>query len=156
MVVLKQESRFARANDQSLTEVMCFYIHYTKMNHLNVVENFSLVNISYCINFLKHPLLFFQFTLQIEQGVPILSKWLIFNRFKFVASKGVKLGPAFLLTRWVDNFHHPMTKGLTTGCAPKGLQAQLVPHVLTIPASGVLKIHLAISQLCVMKEYMYL
>nr|GLL31347.1 outer envelope protein 80, chloroplastic isoform X1 [Ipomoea trifida]GMD14461.1 outer envelope protein 80, chloroplastic isoform X1 [Ipomoea batatas] len=59
MVVLKQESRFARANDQSLTE----------------------------------------FTLQIEQGVPILSKWLIFNRFKFVASKGVKLGPAFLLTR---------------------------------------------------------
>ncbi|CAH9083189.1 unnamed protein product [Cuscuta epithymum] len=59
MVVLKQESRFAKANDQSLTE----------------------------------------FSLQIEQGIPILSQWLIFNRFKFVASKGVKFGPAFLLTR---------------------------------------------------------
>lgn len=36
--------------------------------------------------------------MQIEQGIPLLSKWLIFNRFKFVASKGVRLGPAFLLT----------------------------------------------------------
>ncbi|KAI3874670.1 hypothetical protein MKX03_015147, partial [Papaver bracteatum] len=35
--------------------------------------------------------------LQIEQGVPIFSKWLIFNRFKFVASKGVKDGPVLLL-----------------------------------------------------------
>ncbi|KAH9659493.1 Outer envelope protein 39 [Citrus sinensis] len=40
----------------------------------------------------------FEFSMQIEQGIPVLSKWLIFNRFKFVASKGVKLGPAFLLT----------------------------------------------------------
>ncbi|TKY48703.1 Outer envelope protein 80 [Spatholobus suberectus] len=59
MVVLKQESRFAKANDNS----------------------------------------FFHFNLQIEQGIPVLSKWIIFNRFKFVASKGIKLGPAFLLTR---------------------------------------------------------
>ncbi|KAG2371567.1 Outer envelope protein [Vigna angularis] len=59
MVVLKQESQFAKANDNS----------------------------------------FFHFNLQIEQGVPVLSKWIIFNRFKFVASKGIKLGPAFLLTR---------------------------------------------------------
>ncbi|KAK9939199.1 hypothetical protein M0R45_015905 [Rubus argutus] len=59
MVVLKQESRYAKANDRS----------------------------------------FFHFSLQIEQGIPVLSKWLIFNKFKFVASKGVKLGPAFLLTR---------------------------------------------------------
>ncbi|XP_057954448.1 outer envelope protein 39, chloroplastic isoform X2 [Malania oleifera] len=58
MVILKQESRFAQANDCSLT----------------------------------------RFSLQIEQGIPVLSKWLIFNRFKFVASKGFKLGPAFLLT----------------------------------------------------------
>ncbi|KAL8094339.1 outer envelope protein 39, chloroplastic isoform X1 [Apium graveolens] len=58
MVVLKQESRFARANDGS----------FTKLN------------------------------LQIEQGIPLLSKWLIFNRFKFVASRGLKIGPAFLLT----------------------------------------------------------
>lgn len=36
--------------------------------------------------------------LQIEQGIPILSKWLIFNRFKFAASKGIRLGPAFFLT----------------------------------------------------------
>ncbi|KAL9143329.1 hypothetical protein ABFS82_14G228600 [Erythranthe guttata] len=41
---------------------------------------------------------FSQFSLQIEQGIAILSKWLIFNKFKFVASKGLKLGPAFLLT----------------------------------------------------------
>ncbi|GMY24105.1 outer envelope protein 39, chloroplastic [Fagus crenata] len=58
MVVIRQESRFAKANDCS----------------------------------------FSRFSLQIEQGIPVLSKWLIFNRFKFVASKGVKLGPAFLLT----------------------------------------------------------
>ncbi|KAH9699417.1 Outer envelope protein 39 [Citrus sinensis] len=58
MVVLKQESRYAKANDRS----------------------------------------FSRFSMQIEQGIPVLSKWLIFNRFKFVASKGVKLGPAFLLT----------------------------------------------------------
>ncbi|KAL6562747.1 Outer envelope protein 39, chloroplastic [Orobanche gracilis] len=59
MVVLKQETRFAKANAHS----------------------------------------FFHFNLQIEQGIPVLSKWIIFNRFKFVASKGLKLGPAFLLTR---------------------------------------------------------
>lgn len=58
MVVLKQESRFAKATDRSFT----------------------------------------RFSLQIEQGIPILSKWLIFNRFKFGASKGIKLGPAFFLT----------------------------------------------------------
>ncbi|XP_022752508.1 outer envelope protein 80, chloroplastic-like isoform X2 [Durio zibethinus] len=58
MVVLKQESRYVKANDRS----------------------------------------FSQFTMQIEQGIPVLSKWLIFNRFKFVASKGIKLGPAFFLT----------------------------------------------------------
>lgn len=58
MVVLKQESQFAKANDHSFT----------------------------------------QLNMQIEQGIPVLSKWLIFNRFKFVASKGVRLGPAFLLS----------------------------------------------------------
>ncbi|XP_044469061.1 outer envelope protein 39, chloroplastic-like [Mangifera indica] len=58
MVVLKQESQYAKANDHS----------------------------------------FSRFNMQIEQGIPVLSKWLIFNRFKFVASKGFKLGPAFLLT----------------------------------------------------------
>ncbi|VVB04868.1 unnamed protein product [Arabis nemorensis] len=57
MVVLKQESRFAKASDQGLSH----------------------------------------FSMQIEQGIPVVSKWLIFNRFKFVASKGVRLGPAFLL-----------------------------------------------------------
>ena len=45
----------------------------------------------------------FQFNLQIEQGIPLLSKWLIFNRFKFVASKVIRLGPAFLLTRWAES-----------------------------------------------------
>uniref|UniRef100_A0A803LXL8 Bacterial surface antigen (D15) domain-containing protein n=1 Tax=Chenopodium quinoa TaxID=63459 RepID=A0A803LXL8_CHEQI len=37
-------------------------------------------------------------SLQIEQGVPVLSKWLVFNRFKFVGTKGIKLGPSILLT----------------------------------------------------------
>ncbi|GLT48646.1 hypothetical protein SLA2020_222570 [Shorea laevis] len=58
MLVLKQESRYAKADDHSFS---CFSI-------------------------------------QIEQGIPVWSKWLIFNRFKFMASNGVKLGPAFLLT----------------------------------------------------------
>ncbi|KAJ6963945.1 outer envelope protein 39 [Populus alba x Populus x berolinensis] len=57
MVVLKQESQYAKANDHS----------------------------------------FYRFRMQIEQGIPILSKWLIFNKFKFIATKGVKLGPSFLL-----------------------------------------------------------
>lgn len=63
MVVLKQESRFAKANHRSFT----------------------------------------QFSMQIEQGIPVFSKWLIFNRFKFVTSKGLRLGPAFLLTRSAFN-----------------------------------------------------
>ncbi|XP_008787772.1 outer envelope protein 39, chloroplastic isoform X1 [Phoenix dactylifera] len=58
MVVLKQESQYAIANDNSFTR----------------------------LNF------------QMEQGLPLLSKWLIFNRFKFITSKGVKLGPAFLVS----------------------------------------------------------
>ncbi|XP_058196183.1 outer envelope protein 39, chloroplastic [Rhododendron vialii] len=58
MVVLKQESQFAKEYDRS----------------------------------------FDRLSLQIEQGIPVLSKWLIFNRFKFLASKGISLGPAFLLT----------------------------------------------------------
>ncbi|KAH9627420.1 hypothetical protein KSS87_012070 [Heliosperma pusillum] len=40
----------------------------------------------------------FEFSLQIEQGIPVLSKWLVFNRFQFVGTKGFKLGPAFLMT----------------------------------------------------------
>ncbi|KAL9263719.1 Outer envelope protein 39, chloroplastic-like protein [Drosera capensis] len=35
---------------------------------------------------------------RIEQGLPVLSGWLIFNRLKFVGTKGINLGPAFLLT----------------------------------------------------------
>lgn len=58
MVVLKQESRYTKANDCSFT----------------------------------------RFSMLIEQGIPVRPKWLIFNRFKFVASKGVKLGPAFFLS----------------------------------------------------------
>ncbi|XP_042418235.1 outer envelope protein 39, chloroplastic-like isoform X1 [Zingiber officinale] len=58
MVVLKQESQYAVANDDKFTR----------------------------LNF------------QMEQGLPLLSKWLVFNRFKFVASKGFKLGPTFLVT----------------------------------------------------------
>ncbi|XP_065867875.1 outer envelope protein 39, chloroplastic isoform X1 [Euphorbia lathyris] len=58
MVVLKQESQYAKANNHS----------------------------------------FSRFSMQLEQGIPVLSKWLIFNRFKFTATRGVKLGPAFFLT----------------------------------------------------------
>ena len=42
-----------------------------------------------------------QFNFQMEQGLPLLSKWLIFNRFKIVASKGFKLGSTFLVTRYL-------------------------------------------------------
>ena len=41
-----------------------------------------------------------QLNLQMEQGVPILSRWLIFNKFKFVASSGMKFGRGFLLSRY--------------------------------------------------------
>ncbi|KAF3772396.1 Outer envelope protein 80 [Nymphaea thermarum] len=34
---------------------------------------------------------------QIEQGLPIFPKWLAFNRFKFLARRGTKVGPVFLL-----------------------------------------------------------
>ncbi|XLR30772.1 hypothetical protein S83_058672, partial [Arachis hypogaea] len=30
--------------------------------------------------------------LQLQQGIPVIFKWLIYNQFKFVASKGIKLG----------------------------------------------------------------
>ncbi|XP_043687468.1 outer envelope protein 39, chloroplastic-like [Telopea speciosissima] len=40
---------------------------------------------------------FSQLKLQMEQGIPVLSKWLIFDRFKFVTLKEVKHGPAFFL-----------------------------------------------------------
>uniref|UniRef100_A0A2P2KXW6 Bacterial surface antigen (D15) domain-containing protein n=1 Tax=Rhizophora mucronata TaxID=61149 RepID=A0A2P2KXW6_RHIMU len=40
---------------------------------------------------------FSRFGIEIEQGIPVLSKWLVFNRFKFIGTKGVKLGPAFFL-----------------------------------------------------------
>lgn len=58
MIILKQESQYASANDHSFSR----------------------------LNF------------QMEQGLPLLPKWLIFNRFKFVASKGVKYGPALLVS----------------------------------------------------------
>ncbi|KAH7661686.1 Bacterial surface antigen (D15) domain-containing protein [Dioscorea alata] len=40
---------------------------------------------------------FARLTVQMEQGLPLLSKWLIFNRFKFIASKGLRLGKALLV-----------------------------------------------------------
>lgn len=44
-----------------------------------------------------------QVKFQMEQGLPVLPKFLIFNRFKFTASKGLKLGPTFLVARWVHS-----------------------------------------------------
>ncbi|XP_020086468.1 outer envelope protein 80, chloroplastic isoform X2 [Ananas comosus] len=41
---------------------------------------------------------FSRLNFQMEQGLPLLPRWLIFNRFKFVASQGIKLGPTFLVT----------------------------------------------------------
>lgn len=58
MVVLKQESQYAIADDNMFSRV----------------------------------------TFQMEQGLPLPSKCLIFNRFKFVASKGVRIGPSLLVT----------------------------------------------------------
>ncbi|XP_031476644.1 outer envelope protein 39, chloroplastic isoform X2 [Nymphaea colorata] len=40
---------------------------------------------------------FSQLNFQIEQGLPIFPKWLAFNRFKFLARRGTKVGPVFLL-----------------------------------------------------------
>ncbi|CAN6465141.1 unnamed protein product [Victoria cruziana] len=40
---------------------------------------------------------FSQLNFQIEQGLPIFPKWLAFNRFKFHARRGTKVGPMFLL-----------------------------------------------------------
>ncbi|KAK8968290.1 hypothetical protein KSP40_PGU016489 [Platanthera guangdongensis] len=58
MVVLKQESQYAIADDNMFSRV----------------------------------------TFQMEQGLPLLSKWLIFNKFKFVVSRGVRIGPSLLVT----------------------------------------------------------
>ncbi|XP_072956382.1 outer envelope protein 39, chloroplastic isoform X1 [Typha angustifolia] len=41
---------------------------------------------------------FSRLNFQMEQGLPLLPKWLVFNRFKFTASKGIKLGRTFLTT----------------------------------------------------------
>ncbi|CAN6465143.1 unnamed protein product [Victoria cruziana] len=45
---------------------------------------------------------FSQLNFQIEQGLPIFPKWLAFNRFKFHARRGTKVGPMFLLMRWFN------------------------------------------------------
>lgn len=85
MVILKQESQYASANDHSFSRVSdidTLFHDYTGL---------------ICLTFCR------QLNFQMEQGLPLLSKWLIFNRFKFVASKGVKLGPALLVSRW-SNF----------------------------------------------------
>lgn len=93
MVVLKQESRFAKANDQGLSHVRrrCS-LHFLFQYPTKTLLFFFLISHT-CV-------LLLQFSMQIEQGIPVVSKWLIFNRFKFVASKGVRLGPAFLLARY--------------------------------------------------------
>lgn len=107
MVVLKQESQFAKANDNSFFHVIRYILissllprsfWFVIVNQL-VLHVLSQEILVYVFHWLYACL--FQFNLQIEQGVPVLSKWIIFNRFKFVASKGIKLGPAFLLTRLV-------------------------------------------------------
>lgn len=42
-----------------------------------------------------------------EQGIPLQPNLLTFNRFKFFASKGVKLGPTVLSSWWVlQGFYH--------------------------------------------------
>jgi len=108
MVVLKQESQFAKANDNSFFHVIRYILisgllpssfPFVIVNHLELHACLSQEILVYVFHWLSACL--FQFNLQIEQGVPVLSKWIIFNRFKFVASKGIKLGPAFLLTRLV-------------------------------------------------------
>jgi len=108
MVVLKQESQFAKANDNSFFHVIRYFLissllpssfQFVIVNHLELQVGFSQVILESVFHWFNACL--FQFNLQIEQGIPVLSKWIIFNRFKFVASKGMKLGPAFLLTRLV-------------------------------------------------------
>lgn len=71
---------------------------FLSCNYLHFRLTSAIVN---CSDFSHSSLFWSQFGLQVEQGIPILSKWLIFNRFKFVLSKGLKVGPAFLLARWV-------------------------------------------------------
>ncbi|XP_057425005.1 outer envelope protein 39, chloroplastic-like isoform X2 [Lotus japonicus] len=44
---------------------------------------------------------FSHFSVQMQQGIPLGPNLLTFNRFKFFASKGVKLGPA-LFTSWLS------------------------------------------------------
>ncbi|KAJ0467249.1 putative bacterial surface antigen (D15), surface antigen D15 [Helianthus annuus] len=101
MVVLKQESRFAKANDHSFT----------------------------------------RFSLQIEQGIPIFSKWLIFNRFKFAASKGVKVGPGFLLASSLPsicNWGLGSVRGYGEGAVGSGRSCLIANAELTFPLNHML------------------
>lgn len=113
MVVLKQESRFAKADDCSFT----------------------------------------RFGLQIEQGIPILSKWLIFNRFKFAASKGIRLGPAFFLTSLTGGSivgdiapyqafsigGQGSVRGYGEGAVGSGISCLVANSELTLPLSSMLE-----------------
>lgn len=108
MVVLKQESRYAMANDHSFSRVYYlapFAIQFF-LARLECVTQPSLYCLDEGMIHLNHVLSAnkkfpdFQFSMQIEQGIPVLSKWLIFNRFKFAATRGIKLGPAFFLARY--------------------------------------------------------
>lgn len=100
MVVLKQETRYARANDNCFSRVT--FSTYDLRSDILTANYF--LEIGYevlliCCMSLRNFSFGFQFSLQIEQGIPVLSKWLVFNRFKFAGTKGIKLGPAFVLTR---------------------------------------------------------
>lgn len=99
MVVLKQESQFAKEYDRGFDRVI--YVPLPQCNQMLLLPIWYVTIWRLSIPFISLtsncPCM--QLSLQIEQGIPVLSKWLMFNRFKFLASKGISLGPAFLLTR---------------------------------------------------------
>ncbi|XP_072986519.1 outer envelope protein 39, chloroplastic isoform X2 [Typha latifolia] len=90
---------------------------------------------------------FSRLNFQMEQGLPLLPKWLVFNRFKFTASKGIKLGPTFLTTSLTGGSivgdmapHQAFTiggfgsvRGYGDGAAGSGRSCLVANSELTVP-----------------------
>jgi hypothetical protein len=83
MIILKQESGYADVNDNSFLKV-----NLDPLYSIIVIIMPTLHNNSY-----------WQVNFQMEQGLPLVPKSLTFNRVKCAVSKGIKLGPTFLVTR---------------------------------------------------------
>ncbi|KAL8159048.1 hypothetical protein V2J09_000585 [Rumex salicifolius] len=117
MVVLKQETRYANANHNCFTRV-------------------TFPNYPCCLVLIQ---CFFQLNVQIEQGIPVLSKWLIFNRFKFIGTKGGSIVGDMAPYQAFTIGGQGSVRGYGEGAVGTGRSFLIANSDLTIPLSGIME-----------------